>query len=174
MSMQKHGWMHAYSSAGISLCMLHGRHWGHSRSKLHGMQETPVALCQKFCMLCQQETCNAKLSGCSLSSIQMQSLIELAADGWHHGCMQVSQDEEKLQKARLDVKRGLPLQDLSGNKGFPEDARMQAQVRCPTDRLQLRWRRQQMQACRFLPRSCVCLYPGEEDDCRSVACHICG
>ena len=65
----------------------------------------------------------------AMGSSRMQSLAELAAEGWHHGCMQVSQDEEKLQKARLEVKRGLPLQDLSGNKGFPEDARMQAQVR---------------------------------------------
>ena len=63
-------------------------------------------------------------------------MLELAADRWHHGCMQVSQDEEKLQKARLEVKRGLPLQDLSGNKGFPEDARMQAQVRGARDMLQ--------------------------------------
>ncbi len=34
-------------------------------------------------------------------------------------CLQVSKEEEKLQKARLEVRRGLPLQDLSGNKGFP-------------------------------------------------------
>ena len=72
----------------------------------------------------------------AMGSIRTQSLAELAAKGWHHGCMQVSQDEEKLQKARLEVKRGLPLQDLSGNKGFPEDARMQAQVRRVRDTLQ--------------------------------------
>ena len=60
-----------------------------------------------------------------------KAMHEHAADSWHHECMQVSQDEEKLQKARLEVKRGLPLQDLSGNKGFPEDARTQAQVRHP-------------------------------------------
>ena len=34
--------------------------------------------------------------------------------------MQVSKDEEELIKKRLDVKRGLPLQDLSGNRGFPQ------------------------------------------------------
>ena len=61
---------------------------------------------------------------------------KLAADRRHHGCMQVTQDEERLQKARLEVKRGLPLQDLSGNKGFPEDARMQGQVRHPKGRFQ--------------------------------------
>ena len=96
------------------------------------------------CMACRRRLPpHGKHSACSVSrrhavpksldvamgSSRMQSLAELAAEGWHHGCMQVSQDEEKLQKARLEVKRGLPLQDLSGNKGFPEDARMQAQVR---------------------------------------------
>ena len=34
--------------------------------------------------------------------------------------MQVSKEEEELIKQRLDVKRGLPLQDLSGNRGFPQ------------------------------------------------------
>jgi hypothetical protein len=35
----------------------------------------------------------------------------------------VSKDEEELQKARLQVKRGLPLQNLSGSRGFPDDGR---------------------------------------------------
>jgi hypothetical protein len=39
--------------------------------------------------------------------------------------MQVSKDEEELQKARLQVKRGLPLQDLGGSRGFPDDGRLQ-------------------------------------------------
>lgn len=38
----------------------------------------------------------------------------------------VSKDEEELAKKRLEVKRGLPLQDLSGNRGFPEDPRLAA------------------------------------------------
>ena len=112
-----------------------------------GIGDIPVA----GCMACRRRLppC-VKYSACSasrrhavlnslhaaLGGIGMQSLAELAADGWHHGCMQVSQDEEKLQKARLEVKRGLPLQDLSGNKGFPEDARMQSQVRRAKDTLQ--------------------------------------
>ncbi|KAK9903560.1 hypothetical protein WJX75_008961 [Coccomyxa subellipsoidea] len=33
---------------------------------------------------------------------------------------QVSKDEEELQNARLKVTRGLPLQDLSGSRGFPD------------------------------------------------------
>ena len=43
-------------------------------------------------------------------------------------CLQVSRDEEKLQKARLEIKRGLPLQDLANNRGFPDSPRMQPQV----------------------------------------------
>ena len=82
--------------------------------------------------------------------------------------MQVSQDEEKLQKARLDVKRGLPLQDLSGNKGFPEDARMQAQVRCPdrqaSDCGDDRENASRCKRVGFFPGPAACLYPGEEDD----------
>lgn len=38
----------------------------------------------------------------------------------------VSKDEEELAKKRLEVKRGLPLQDLKGNRGFPEDPRLAA------------------------------------------------
>ena len=38
----------------------------------------------------------------------------------------MSKDEEELQKARLQVKRGLPLQDLSGSQGFPEERRPQS------------------------------------------------
>lgn len=34
--------------------------------------------------------------------------------------IQISKDEEELQNARLKVTRGLPLQDLSGNRGFPD------------------------------------------------------
>lgn len=34
--------------------------------------------------------------------------------------LQVSKDEEELQNARLKVTRGLPLQDLSGSRGFPD------------------------------------------------------
>ena len=46
--------------------------------------------------------------------------------------LQVTRDEEKLQKARLEIKRGLPLQDLSNNRGFPDSPRMQMQVvLCP-------------------------------------------
>ncbi len=40
--------------------------------------------------------------------------------------LQVSKDEEELAKKRLDVKRGLPLQDLTGKRGFPEDPRLAA------------------------------------------------
>ena len=95
-----------------------------------------------FCILFQHRTCSTRFSAV-LRKFRMQRLASQSgrvthrhvADGRHHGCMQVSQDEEKLQKARLEVKRGLPLQDLSGNKGFPEDARMQAQVRRPKGRL---------------------------------------
>jgi hypothetical protein len=36
--------------------------------------------------------------------------------------MQVSKEEEELIKARLSVKRGLPLQDLKGTRGLPEEA----------------------------------------------------
>jgi hypothetical protein len=36
--------------------------------------------------------------------------------------LQVSKDEEDLIKARLAVKRGLPLQDLQGTRGLPDDA----------------------------------------------------
>ncbi len=39
---------------------------------------------------------------------------------------QVSKDEEELAKKRLEVKRGLPLQDLTGKRGFPEDPRLAA------------------------------------------------
>lgn len=35
----------------------------------------------------------------------------------------VSKDEEELAKKRLEVKKGLPLQDLAGKRGFPEDGR---------------------------------------------------
>ncbi|KAK9805559.1 hypothetical protein WJX72_005072 [[Myrmecia] bisecta] len=34
---------------------------------------------------------------------------------------QVDPQEEELQKARLNIRRGAPLQDLSGNRGFPDD-----------------------------------------------------
>ena len=37
--------------------------------------------------------------------------------------LQVSKDEEELAKKRLEVKKGLPLQDLAGKRGFPEDGR---------------------------------------------------
>ena len=33
---------------------------------------------------------------------------------------QVSKEDEELIRQRLGVKRGLPLQDLSGNRGFPQ------------------------------------------------------
>ncbi len=39
---------------------------------------------------------------------------------------QVSKDEEELAKKRLSVKRGLPLQDLTGKRGFPDDPRLAA------------------------------------------------
>lgn len=45
--------------------------------------------------------------------------------------LQVTRDEERLQKARLEVKRGLPLQDLANNRGFPDSPRMQTQVALP-------------------------------------------
>ncbi|KAK9864950.1 hypothetical protein WJX84_010154 [Apatococcus fuscideae] len=35
----------------------------------------------------------------------------------------VTKDEEELQKARLTIRRGAPLQDLTGKRGFPEDPR---------------------------------------------------
>lgn len=38
----------------------------------------------------------------------------------------VSKDEEELAKKRLSVKRGLPLQDLTGKRGFPDDPRLAA------------------------------------------------
>ncbi|KAL0029419.1 hypothetical protein WJX77_006094 [Trebouxia sp. C0004] len=38
----------------------------------------------------------------------------------------VSKDEEELAKKRLSVKRGLPLQDLTGKRGFPDDPRLEA------------------------------------------------
>ena len=41
-------------------------------------------------------------------------------------CMQISRDEEELARKRLEVKRGLPLQDLTGKRGFPEDPRLAA------------------------------------------------
>ncbi len=41
-----------------------------------------------------------------------------------HVCaVKVTRDEEELQKARLTIRRGAPLQDLSGKRGFPEDPR---------------------------------------------------
>ena len=36
----------------------------------------------------------------------------------------MSKDEEELAKKRLEVTRGLPLQDLTGKRGFPDDARL--------------------------------------------------
>ena len=39
---------------------------------------------------------------------------------------QVSKEEEELAKKRLAVTRGLPLQDLTGKRGFPEDPRLAA------------------------------------------------
>lgn len=50
--------------------------------------------------------------------------------------LQISKDEEELARKRMEVKRGLPLQDLSGKRGFPDDPRlaanekMQAEVMC--------------------------------------------
>lgn len=38
----------------------------------------------------------------------------------------VSKDEEELAKKRLEVTRGLPLQDLTGKRGFPDDPRLAA------------------------------------------------
>ena len=46
--------------------------------------------------------------------------------------LKVTQDEEELQKARLTIRRGAPLQDLSGKRGFPEDPRSQP-VSPPTE-----------------------------------------
>ena len=40
--------------------------------------------------------------------------------------VQVSKDEEELANKRLEVKKGLPLQDLTGKRGFPEDPRAAA------------------------------------------------
>lgn len=34
---------------------------------------------------------------------------------------QVSEEDEELQRQRLRVRRGPPLQDLSGKRGYPED-----------------------------------------------------
>ncbi|CAL8465378.1 g4914 [Coccomyxa elongata] len=48
---------------------------------------------------------------------------------------QVSKDEEELQNARLKVRRGLPLQDLSGSRGFADS---QAQPEPQTSRRQQR------------------------------------
>lgn len=51
--------------------------------------------------------------------------------------LQISKDEEELARKRMEVKRGLPLQDLSGKRGFPDDPRqaanekMQAEVQLP-------------------------------------------
>jgi len=33
--------------------------------------------------------------------------------------LQLTKEEEELQKQRVSVKRGLPLQDLQGKRGFP-------------------------------------------------------
>ena len=41
-------------------------------------------------------------------------------------CLQISKDEEELARKRMEVKRGLPLQDLSGKRGFPDDPRLAA------------------------------------------------
>ncbi|CAL5222148.1 g4471 [Coccomyxa viridis] len=53
--------------------------------------------------------------------------VELPANHPFAMKKQVSRDEEKLQKARLEIKRGLPLQDLANNRGFPDSPRMQPQ-----------------------------------------------
>ena len=45
--------------------------------------------------------------------------------------MQVTEEEEELQRARLRVRRGPPLQDLSGTRGFPEDRPPQTPGRRP-------------------------------------------
>ena len=123
----------AWLGAGLCFCMMPGRHWMHSHSRLYGMQEAPAA------HVLRSSACFASRGKSRMPRLAYQSgraMHEHPADRWQHGCMQVSQDEEKLQKARLEVKRGLPLKDLSGNKGFPEEARMQAQVRHLADRLQ--------------------------------------
>ena len=44
---------------------------------------------------------------------------------------QVSAEDEELQRARLNVRRGPPLQDLSGTRGFPEDRPPRAPARRP-------------------------------------------
>ena len=35
-------------------------------------------------------------------------------------CFQMTEEEEQLQQARLEIRRGLPLQDLSGKRGFAD------------------------------------------------------
>ena len=46
--------------------------------------------------------------------------------------MQVTPEEEELQRQRLAVRRGLPLQDLSGRRGFPgEESFPQSQPATP-------------------------------------------
>lgn len=67
---------------------------------------------------------------CMPSSL-VQLLSSLCFTGLYtkHVCalrLQISKDEEELARKRMEVKRGLPLQDLSGKRGFPDDPRQAA------------------------------------------------
>ncbi|KAK9835326.1 hypothetical protein WJX81_002171 [Elliptochloris bilobata] len=54
------------------------------------------------------------------------SKVELPSNHPFAVAEQVTEEEEELQRARLNVRRGPPLQDLSGTRGFPEDRPPQA------------------------------------------------
>ena len=78
------------------------------------------------CFCCHSRRCSSKRGRSRARQIICRGY---AVHMWR--CLQVSRDEEKLQKARLEIKRGLPLQDLANNRGFPDSPRMQPQVALP-------------------------------------------
>lgn len=67
------------------------------------------------CPGCLSTLPSATRSGCHPRLLLLLALRAAAS------AAQVTKDEEELVRQRLEVKRGLPLQDLAGNRGFPAE-----------------------------------------------------
>ena len=70
---------------------------------------------------------------------------------------QVSRDEEELANKRLEVKTGLPLQDLTGKRVFPEDPRVAANQQLQAEVCTKKEAAQTQNVCQLLKQNRVWL-----------------